>query len=79
MNGQSIEKLQEIFRAVFNLPETHDMSQVRKLTEQRWDSLAHVSLVVAIESEFDLSIDTADALRMTSYDATRLLLEEMGL
>jgi acyl carrier protein len=78
MTAQSIEKLQEIFRAVFDLPATDDVARVRQVAERKWDSLAHVTLVAAIESEFNVSIDTADTLRMTSYEATRLLLEEMG-
>jgi acyl carrier protein len=44
-----------------------------------WDSLAHVALVTAIESEFRVSLDAADQLQMTSYTATALLLEERGL
>jgi len=79
MTAQSIEKLQEIFRAVFDLPATDDVTRVRQVSARKWDSLAHVTLVAAIESEFNLSIDTADTLRMTSYEATRLLLEEMGV
>lgn len=79
MNGPALHKLEEIFRTVFDLPPARDVAQVRQVSEPKWDSLAHVTLVAAIESEFDVSIDTADALRMTSYDATRLLLEDMGL
>jgi acyl carrier protein len=79
MNGSNVEKLQDIFRAVFSLPATCDVTQVRQSSEDRWDSLAHVSLVAAIESEFDIVLDAGDTLRMTSYDATRLLLEEIGL
>lgn len=79
MTAESTAKLQEIFRAVFELPATADVTRVRQINEPKWDSLAHVSLVAAIESEFDLTIDTADALRMTSYPATQLMLEERGL
>jgi acyl carrier protein len=49
------------------------------VNQRNWDSLAHVSLVAAIESEFNMTLDAADALRMTSYRATELLLEEKGL
>ena len=79
MNEESVAKLQDIFRAVFNVPQTRDVSQVQQDTERKWDSLAHVTLVAAIENEFNVTIDAADALRMTSYGATRLLLEEIGL
>jgi acyl carrier protein len=79
MTTDSTTKLQDIFRAVFELPESADVTRVRQISERKWDSLAHVSLVAAIESEFGISIDAADALRMTSYQATALLLEEKGL
>ncbi|MBA3557890.1 MAG: acyl carrier protein [Gemmatimonadaceae bacterium] len=49
------------------------------MNEPNWDSLAHVSLVAAIESEFGITLDAADELRMTSFQATQLLLEEKGL
>ena len=79
MNAISDNKLQDIFRAVFELSASTDVSGVRQINERKWDSLAHVSLVAAIESEFGINIDTVDALRMTSFAATRLLLEERGL
>ena len=34
------------------------------------------TLVAAIESEFGVSIDISEALEMTSFEATRLILEE---
>ncbi len=79
MNAVTATKLLEIFRAVFDLPPAADVTRIRQINEPKWDSLATVSLVAAIESEFGLTIDAADALRMTSYQATALLLEERGL
>jgi acyl carrier protein len=70
------DKLQEIFRAVFQLGPDRDVAEVRQVSEKNWDSLAHVTLVSALESEFGVTIDTGDALDMTSYEATRLILEE---
>lgn len=79
MNVATTEKLQDIFRAVFELPAGADVTRLRQISEKKWDSLAHVSLVAAVESEFGLTIDAADAMRMTSFQATQLLLEEKGL
>lgn len=52
---------------------------MRRVTEAKWDSLAHTSIVAAVESEFGIGLESADMDRMTSFAATRLLLEEMGL
>ena len=79
MNAQSTTKLQNIFRAVFELPDSTDVTSLQRDDTPRWDSLAHVSLVVGIESEFGLSVDAGDQLSMTSYEATQRLLEERGL
>ncbi|HEY2162772.1 MAG TPA: acyl carrier protein [Gemmatimonadaceae bacterium] len=46
------------------------------MAEPKWDSLAHATLVSAIESEFGINVDLTDALEMTSFDAARLLVEE---
>jgi len=79
MDAQRTARLQEIFRAVFELAPDADVSRLRQINAPTWDSLAHVSLVTGIESEFGVSLDAGDQLRMTSYSATALLLEERGL
>lgn len=78
MDVKNVDRLQEIFRAVFALPADADVTGLRQMSLPAWDSLAHVSLVTAIESEFDVSLDVVDQLRLTSFNATLLLLEERG-
>jgi acyl carrier protein len=78
MTNESIRKLDEIFRAVFKLPEGADVSNVRRNGEVPWDSLTLVTLVAALESEFNCNFDAADALKLVSYQAARALLEEKG-
>ncbi len=73
------KKLAEIFRIVLDLGAEYDVFSARRLAEPNWDSLAHVSIVAAIESEFDLNLESGDMERMSSFAATRLLLEEKGL
>jgi len=69
-------KLVEVFRAVLSLGLDRDVADVRQLNTPSWDSLAHVSLVAAVESEFGISIGIADSLSLTSYPAVKLYLEE---
>jgi len=76
MTQENERKLAEVFRAVFSLGQGSDVTGVRQLNTPGWDSLGHVSLVAAIESEFEISIDIADSLALTSYSAVRLYLEE---
>jgi len=76
MQASDESRLQAIFRAVFEVPENRDVTSVRQISEKSWDSLAHATLVAAIESEFSISIDISDALDMTSFEATRQVLAE---
>ena len=76
MTSTDDDRLRAIFQAVLELPATRDVSTVRQISEKNWDSLAHATLVAAIESEFGVTIDTSDALGMTSFEATKVLLGE---
>jgi len=77
MTQEESARLEEIFRVVLDLPDGSDVSNVRRIATRRWDSLAHVSLIAAIESEFGLQLDTAGSERLTSFQAARLLIEEL--
>lgn len=45
-------------------------------TVETWDSIKHMSLVLAIEEEFGVSIPDEDAANITSYPLIRLVLHE---
>lgn len=79
MTAEDDAKLNEIVRAVLQLPADTDISRARQLSVESWDSLAHVSLMLAIESEFGVSIDIGEQIGLTSVPAIRLYLEERGV
>ncbi len=79
MTDQAESKLQEIVRGTLELPPDVDVTRARQLGVAGWDSLAHVSLMLAIEGEFAVSIDVADQIHLTSYAAIRRYLEERGV
>jgi acyl carrier protein len=72
------QRLQAVFRGVLNLPPGADVAASAQSNTEAWDSMAHVSLVVAIEEEFGLTIDAGDSLGLTSYDAARRYLADAG-
>ncbi len=63
------QRLQEVFRAVFNLSDQADATTVEQGSHAGWDSMAHVTLMGAIESEFSLSVDVGDSIELTSFHA----------
>lgn len=79
MQDTTTSRLNEVFRAVLELPDLTDVSGVRQDGAPAWDSLAHAVLVGALESEFGLTIDAAESLELTSYEAVAHYLEERGL
>lgn len=79
MQALTEQKLNEVFRAVLNLAPGAEVKGVRQEGRAAWDSLAHVTLVAALESEFGLSVDAGDSLGLTSYEAAARYLEEQGL
>lgn len=79
MAPETEERLRAVFRAVFELRDDGDAEQQCRQGEGSWDSLGHVSLMLALESEFGVSIDAADSLSLTSYDVVRSYLQERGL
>jgi acyl carrier protein len=79
MRDATEKTLEQVFRAVLQLPDDVTVRTVRQVNQKSWDSLAHVSLIAAVESEFGLSVDLADSLELTSFEAFALYLEERGL
>lgn len=59
------ERLNKIIMEVFEV-EVVDENMTRENTE-KWDSLVHLTLVTAIEDEFDVMLDTEDILNLNSY------------
>lgn len=70
-------RLQEIFRGVLNLAPGVDVTGCAQANTPAWDSMAHVTLMAAIEGEFGIEIDAGDSLSLTSYDSTRQYLAEI--
>jgi acyl carrier protein len=46
-------------------------------TIESWDSLKHMSLVLALEEEFGVSIPDEEAANITSYALIKVVLQEL--
>lgn len=60
-------KLIAVFRSALELPEDVDVTQLKYRSIQQWDSVGHMQLVAALESEFDIMLDTQDILDMSDF------------
>lgn len=79
MTAEVETTLREIVRSVLQLPGDFDPTGARQLAVESWDSLAHASLMLAVESEFGINIDVGDQIRLTSYATIRQYLEDRGV
>lgn len=44
-----------------------------------WDSVGHMSLVAALEDEFEIMIDTDDIIDLSSYEKGKEILAKYGV
>ena len=58
-------RIQKTFTRVFG-PRVQFGAELRRVDEPRWTSLKHVELIIALEQEFGVRFDGADATDMIS-------------
>jgi acyl carrier protein len=69
-----LQRLREAFRTALDLPADAPVDDLRYQDNEKWDSLAHMSLIATIEDEFSVMIDTDDVINMSSFaEAVRIL------
>jgi acyl carrier protein len=72
MIEKNIQKLNQIFITVFELDENIHLDDLDLQNDyEKWDSLAHVLLIAAIESEFSISIGAVKIL-FSNYNTQHL-------
>jgi len=58
------EKLESILKDIFQIKSINLEASMYEIPE--WDSLKHIQLITTIEEVFDITIDFADSIEMTS-------------
>jgi acyl carrier protein len=69
-------RLQRAFRTGLALPTDTDCHNLEFAKTAAWDSIAHLQLIVALEAEFNIMIDTQDMLAMSSYEKARTIVQK---
>ena len=73
-NAQIHEKLTIVFRKVFDDPELTPGETTTAKDVEGWDSLAHVSLIVAVEKAFNVRFTTKEVQALANVgDFVRLI------
>lgn len=75
----NIEKLNNIFCEVFSADETALNENFNKCNVEGWDSVHQLSIITAVEDEFDIMLDAEDILEFTSYDNAKKVLTKYNI
>ena len=67
MNNQFIgEKLEILFKNTFNIKD-EDINKASQNNLKNWDSINHMNLILAIEKEFDITLDNNDVIKLSDF------------
>ncbi len=76
----SLEKYNKAFMETFEITEDK-LKGLEYQAISEWDSVGHMSLIAALEDEFDIMMDTDDIIDLSSYEKGMEILakEEYGV
>ncbi len=74
----NIERYNSLFCKVFQVNESDLPSLAIKQTPL-WDSVGHMTLIAAIEDEFDILIEPEDMMEITSYTTGKDVLQKYNV
>jgi acyl carrier protein len=70
------EKIKNVIKRTFNLMNVSD--DISRKNCEKWDSLNHVNLIVALEEEFDICIEPDDIALMISLKDIETILSRIS-
>jgi acyl carrier protein len=68
------EKLRQVFAESLEIDKNKVVDSLEYNSIPEWDSVAHMSLVAAIDSAFDIMLDTDDVIDMSSFGEAKKIL-----
>jgi acyl carrier protein len=73
------DRLRAVFVDALELPEGVDVENLKYRDIEQWDSLGHMTLVAAIEEEFDVVLETEQVIDLSSFKVGLDMLRSMGV
>ena len=65
---ENLIRYRTVFMQVFSISDENVVKNLKYQTHPNWDSLGHMSLVAALESEFSISMDMDDVIDLDSFN-----------
>jgi acyl carrier protein len=73
------ERIRRVVASVFGVPESAITAQSSNQTIPDWDSLNIINLMIAIESEFGITLSVDEATDLLSVQKIQALLQAKGI
>ncbi len=74
-----IDKIQDVFRQVFENPALRIRPDMTAQDVEGWDSFNHINLVLALEMAFDIAFTTEEIASMAKVDDLIVILRQKGI
>ncbi|OXM74403.1 MULTISPECIES: acyl carrier protein [Amycolatopsis] len=71
-------RLRKVFTEALDLGGDVDVDALTYRGIEAWDSVGHMSLVAAIEDEFDIELETDQVIDLSSFQVARKLVAELA-
>lgn len=68
MTSELTARLRAVFTEALGLDPNVDVTALRYRDIDAWDSVGHMTLVAAIEDEFDIELDTDQVIDLSSFE-----------
>ncbi len=75
----NIEKFNGVFAEVFGVDVSAINDSFAKETVDSWDSVRQLSLVTALEEEFDIMLETEEIIAISSYIKAKEIVANYGI
>lgn len=73
------ERIYRVISDVFGVPFDQISDDASPDSIPTWDSMNHINLILALEAEFEISLDSSEATEMLSVGLIRAILAERGI
>lgn len=70
------EKLYSVVANILGIDVAEISDDTSPDTSERWDSVTHINLIIALEAEFDVELTPEDSMEMLSVKLMKIILTE---
>lgn len=72
-------KLKEVFKNIFQIEISSINEETSVDTVEKWDSLKHLNLVLALEEAFNITFTEEESVEIMSYPLVKAVLSDHGV